>query len=148
MPGVVPQAAVVTLAARPGQVFKTHKNSVAFRILKNGSTTCAVKHLYAWWRFRGSPAQGEVPPLSTMAARKELQKAAAMVTKLPRSAFGLHSLRPGGATHMETTGKPMSEIMALGRWKSSAVLLHLRGGEKVAVEMGRRVAMSDERQAL
>jgi integrase len=113
-PGKVPQEAVMTLAARDEQVFKTHKNSVVFRIPGNGSATCVITHLYTWWRFCKSPVEGEVFPLGMEVARKELQKAAAAVTKQPQSAFGLHSLRSGGATHMETIGKPMSESWRWG----------------------------------
>ena len=38
------------------------------------------------------------------------------------SSFTLHSLRRGGTQAAEAAGFPLSHIMALGTWKSAAVL--------------------------
>ena len=47
---------------------------------------------------------------------------AARATLPSPSAFTLHSLRRGGAQAAEAAGFPLSHIMALGTWKSAAVL--------------------------
>ena len=55
---------------------------------------------------------------------------------LPASNFGLHSPGAGRATDMEASGATLSEIMHLGRWGTSAVLLYLRGCKALAQMLG------------
>ena len=104
---------------------------------------------YELWRLRGQPTGGKVFLFSEEAARKSLKGMAAAVTGYPQADFGLHSLRSGGATDMEDSGMSLSQIRHLGRWKSSAVLLYLRGGEIIAEQAGVRTpANLNQRTAL
>jgi len=148
--GEAPATAEVTLQTRPGQVFKTHTQSVKFRFTRDkADQTCAVAALWALWVRLGRPNSGEVFASTEEDARHALQRAARHVTGRARKEFGLHSLRSGGATDMERAGATLSEIMALGRWKSSAVMLYLRGGEALAACLGGAGGMPmDVRRAL
>ena len=144
-PTRLPKTMMVTLRteAQRGEgdgLFKTHAGSIEllFERRRDDKNTCAVQHTYEWWRLCGQPATGKVFKCSEEHARKTLQWLAHWQTGEPAASFGLHSLRSGGATDMETRGMSLSQIKHLGRWRSTAVLLYLRGGEVAAREMGAR----------
>lgn len=134
-----PSSMGVELQVGDDQIFKTHNKSVKFEFKRNkGNNTCAVLAMYRLWRDQGKPRKGSVFQVSQEIARKGLQKVAAHVTGHPPNDFGLHSLRSGGATDMEDRGMSLSAIMHLGRWRSSALLIYLRGGEVMARTLGER----------
>ena len=128
-PGVVR----LELRAQDDAVFKTHTDSVKIEVVATGGPACPVRLLQAWYQQSGRPKRGAVFTVSESRARKGLQRMAAEVTGANATEFGLHSLRAGGATDMEADGASMSRIMLRGRWRSSAVLLYLRGGEELGL---------------
>jgi integrase len=114
-------------------LFKTQAGAIELMFeRRRGEPTCAVQQVFEWWRQSKKPTKGRVFSCSEETARKQLQRLASEVTGRPGAEFGLHSLRAGGATDMEQGGAPLSQIKHLGRWRSAAVLLYLRGGEVVA----------------
>ena len=143
----VPDALKIRLASGAGEIFKTHTDSVDFRCQAKNQQVCAVTALWRWYCKAGKPTSGAVFTVSMDTSRTELQGLAAQVTGLPQSRFGLHSLRSGGATDMESKGHTLSQIMLLGRWTSAAVLLYLRGGESLATQLqASRTGARDVRQ--
>lgn len=134
----LPSAMNVTLRteAERGEgngLFKTQAGAIELRFeRRREDTSCAVQQMFLWWRACAQPTRGQVFRQSEETARKTLQELASRVTGRPKAEFGLHSLRAGGATDMEQQGVALSQIKHLGRWRSAAVLLYLRGGEVVA----------------
>ena len=118
----------VTLQVTRDGVFTTHTNSVMMKFPKLSITwarICPVR-MIRFWSQTAQKTTGPVFTISTEVARHRLQEEAAAVTGLAPSVFGLHSFRAGGATDAEASGKTLSEIMHMGRWKSTVVLQYLR----------------------
>lgn len=74
--------------------------------------------------------------LSTERAWAELQRRRAGVLGGKSGRYGLHSLRAGAATDAKAAGRPVSEIMFLGRWQSAVLLQYMCAGEQLAAEFG------------
>lgn len=154
-PGKLPSAMRVTLRPKAqlgegSELFKTHAGAIELRFERRRSEgSCAVQQVYEWWRQCKKPVAGPVFICGEEAARKQLQATASEVTGVKAAEFGLHSLRAGGATDMEQKKMPLSQIKHLGRWKSAAVLLYMRGGEIAQTADALKCAGSvNERRAL
>jgi len=56
-------------------------------------------------------------------------------------AFGLHSMRRGGATFLLACGAPWSEVKKLGGWRSDALQLYDTRGVSLAASLARRIRL-------
>ena len=96
-------------------------------------TICPIKLMNDYLQLRGTrPGPlfllGNGKPLSKQALATRFRRCCA-AAGLPPRRFSSHSLRIGAATLAAQMGKSPAEIMALGRWSSTAYLHYIRSLE-------------------
>jgi integrase len=140
MPNVVPKFMVTTIRALEGESFKTHRCAVELRFgAARGGRVCPVKAMWAWKQMT-LRTYGYLDPdvfsYTVDNVRKAFQSVAAECLGGTPQAYGLHSLRAGAATDAEELGWSVSEIMFMGRWQSTTVLVYLRQGDRWMHQLG------------
>jgi hypothetical protein len=109
-----------------------NKQGVVISLFANGSLSCPVRALDAYWQYLGKHLP-KTAPLFCLSQGVPLKKdlfismLRLVIAKLGLSPsdYSGHSFRRGGATSLAAAGVPAAMIKQMGRWKSLAYQVYI-----------------------